>query len=85
MANFRAIKSNQNSQQGQKQNKEFYQLKISKKISSTEPQNGIQLNANIQNMVPNNRRHHLTEAHSERSLSRKRKDESKNGQKVKKI
>lgn len=74
--NFRTIKNNQNSLLTQKNSKDYYQLKIHKKNSISEPPHAIQPNLNIQNMLPNHRKH-LTEAHSERSLSQTHKDESK--------
>ena len=65
LVNFRGIR-NQNNQPTQKVNKEYYQLKINKKNSVSEP---IQLNSNLQNMPQIKQ---LTEAHSDRSLSKKK-------------
>lgn len=75
--NFRTIKNNQNTLQTHKHNKDYYQLKIQKKHSTSEPQNGIQPNLNIQNILPNPRKHQLTEAHSERSLSHTHREDPK--------
>jgi hypothetical protein len=64
---YRAAKN----QSGAQKQKELYQLKINRKGSGCDS-NPIQINLNIQNMMPNNRKH--TEPPSERSLSKTRKE-----------
>lgn len=53
--------------------KDFYQLKINRKGSNSEV-NPIQVNLNIQNIIPN---HHRKHNDTERSLSKTRKEEPK--------